>query len=91
MCINSCWELYGANDVAHLPSSGSQYKLAITRQAAASFPWVTQWDEDEGANKSCARSAIHESHNATTQIVTWDISVPPPPAAESVPSLRGMA
>ena len=32
MCTNSCWELYGANDVAHLPSSGSQYKLAITRQ-----------------------------------------------------------
>ena len=31
MCINSCWELYGATDRNHLPSSGSRYQLIITQ------------------------------------------------------------
>ena len=38
-------------------------------------PWVEQWDEDEGANRSCARSAIEERHNATVQEVKWTISI----------------
>ena len=40
LCINACWELYGAKDLAHLPSSGSTYELTITRPPAATFPWV---------------------------------------------------
>merc|ERR1712232_968759 len=53
MCVNSCWELYGANDRDHLPGSGSNYDIKIERPAAAvgSFDWVTKWDEDEGADK----------------------------------------
>jgi hypothetical protein len=34
-----------------------------------------QWAEDEGAGKSCAGSAIRESHNDTTQLVHWDITM----------------
>ena len=29
LCINSCWELYGASDAEHLPSSGAEYRLRI--------------------------------------------------------------
>lgn len=78
MCINSCWELYGAVDLAHLPSSGSRYRVAVTRNGSSSWPWVGRWDEDEGANKTCATSTIREEHNATTQLVAWDIGVPAP-------------
>ena len=53
MCVNSCWELYGAVDPAHLPGSGSKYDIMITtgngaKKETKAFPWVTQWDEDEG-------------------------------------------
>lgn len=68
----------GAVDRSHLPGSGSKYDIQITRPAGASFKWVEQWDEDEGANKSCASNTIKESHNATVQNVLWDISMPPP-------------
>ena len=87
MCINSCWELYGAKDLDHLPSGGSHYSLTISRPAAATFPWVSQWDEDEGAGTSCASSKISETHNATTQVVSWDISVPP----REAPTVEGAA
>ena len=29
ICINSCWELYGASDAQHLPSSGAKYRMRI--------------------------------------------------------------
>jgi len=80
MCINACWELYGAADRDHLPGSGSQYVITVEQSKHKNkkpFPWVSQWDEDEGAGKSCANSSIIESHNASVQHVTWDISVPP--------------
>ena len=76
MCINSCWELYGATDRAHLPGSGSSYNIQITQPTAGSYPWVTQWDEDEGSQKKCPASTIKESHNATVQNVVWDIYFP---------------
>ena len=76
MCINSCWELYGANDRAHLPGSGATYDIEITQPTAGSYPWVTQWDEDEGSAKKCPASTIKESHNATVQHVHWDIYFP---------------
>eukprot|EP00040_Diaphanoeca_grandis_P026486 m.148436 g.148436 ORF g.148436 m.148436 type:complete len:325 (-) comp30596_c0_seq1:406-1380(-) len=76
MCINSCWELYGAVDRAHLPNSGSTYNIQITRGEETQFPWVKQWDEDEGLGKSCATSTIAESHNGTAQNVLWKISSP---------------
>jgi hypothetical protein len=37
MCVNSCWELYGAVDRAHLPSSGSRYDIKITKPSADAF------------------------------------------------------
>ena len=79
LCVNACWELYGADDRAHLPSSGSRYDIKIEQGKPGTtksvFPWVTQWDEDEGAGKSCATNTISETHNATTQHVVWDIKV----------------
>lgn len=29
MCINACWELYGASDAGKLPASGAEYKMTI--------------------------------------------------------------
>ena len=78
MCINACWELYGATDRAHLPGSGSSYDITVTRPSAGAFPWVERWDEDEGAGKTCASNTIRESHNATVQHVLWDIAMPSP-------------
>lgn len=81
MCVNSCWELYGANDPAHLPSSGSKYDIKISSGNGAkkihppAFPWITQWDEDEGKDKSCASSMINETHNDTVQHIHWDIGI----------------
>lgn len=78
MCVNSCWELYGASDRDHLPSSGSHYDIKIERPLAAvgSFDWVTKWDEDEGSSKPCPASSISEHHNDTEQHIMWDISLP---------------
>jgi len=74
LCINSCWELYGADDRAHLPGNGSHYTLNIDRGSAKNaYPWVTQWDEDEGKNQSCASCTISESHTDNTQTIHWDI------------------
>ena len=67
---------YGAKDIAHLPSSGSTYHVSVSRPASAPWPWVSQWDEDEGVGTSCASSHISETHNATTQLVQWDIGKP---------------
>lgn len=76
MCINACWELYGANDRAHLPGNGSKYDILIERPASLKFDWVTKWDEDEGAQKTCPTSTIKEQHNSEIQHVEWDIFFP---------------
>ena len=79
MCINSCWELYGAVDRQHLPGNGSSYDIQVTAPSPVGgrpFPWVAHWDEDEGANRSCAGSKIRERHNATVQHISWDITMP---------------
>merc|ERR550525_1994335 len=51
LCVNACWELYGAVDRDHLPSSGSHYDISVEQEKphAKPFPWVRRWDEDEGA------------------------------------------
>ena len=75
LCINACWELYGATDREHLPASGARYDVRIAAPAKAeAFPWVSQWDEDEGKGKTCATSTIHETHDVRTQHVLWNIS-----------------
>ena len=80
VCINACWELYGATDRAHSPSSGSQYNISITREPGkrphrGPFPWVTRWDEDEGAGSSCASSTIKVENTSEAQSVLWDVQV----------------
>lgn len=75
MCVNSCWELYGANDRAHYPQSGSKYDMTIKQPTAGSFPWVTIWDEDE--KPTCPghpNSTIKENHTANEQHIFWDIA-----------------
>ena len=76
LCVNACWELYGADDAAHFPSSGARYEINVTRGAGATWPWVEKWDEDEGKGKSCATSQIAERHTETVQTVEWAIGVP---------------
>jgi len=75
VCINACWELYGANDRDHLPSSGSMYQLKITKANHQDFEWVSKWDEDEGSEKRCPSSVISERHNNREQEVSWNISL----------------
>ena len=72
VCINSCWEIYGGVDADHLPSSGAEYEIVITRGEKQTYPWVAQWDQDEGAG-SCFHSNISESHTQTVQTVNWGI------------------
>ena len=81
LCINSCWELYGAADRAHLPSSGAAFTISI--EQAGNFRWVERWDEDEGAGKACPASRVAERHGGPDaahrrpwQEIRWDISLP---------------
>ena len=60
LCVNACWELYGAVDLDHIPSSGSFYDISIEKGHSAKFDWVSKWDEDEGEGKTCASSEIRE-------------------------------
>ena len=71
------WELYGAVDREHSPSTGSKYSLELTRSTPF-FDWAAQWDVDEGRNTSCADAGhIRETHDALMQRVDWEISYPP--------------
>merc|ERR1711879_577615 len=75
LCINACWELYGANDLDHFPSSGAEYKITISREENW-FDWVTKWDEDE--SRTCpgnAVSNITEKHDEIAQQISWSIIV----------------
>ena len=74
VCINACWEIYGGDDPAHLPSSGAGYNVTIARGARQTYPWVTQWDRDEG-NSTCFGSNITEEHTLREQRLRWDITL----------------
>ena len=76
--VNACWELYGVADRAHYPSTGSRYAMTIARgEAAAAFPWFTNWTEiEEPTCPGAPASAIREAHDDTKQTVLWDISWP---------------
>jgi hypothetical protein len=52
------------------------YDITIGRGPGQLFPWVGQWDEDEGANRTCFVSSIAEANNAQQQHVYWNISMP---------------
>jgi hypothetical protein len=81
MCINACWELYGAKDPAHLPSGGATYDLTIRQPESSSssspyyyhhlYPFTT-WERDEG-NGQCPSCKVSETHNDTVQEVHIDI------------------
>ena len=77
LCINACWELYGADDVRHLPSSGSSFDIAIVQPEADAFEFLSEWEQDEGAVDGCPSSTVRERHNATVQHILWDIDVTP--------------
>jgi len=73
MCINSCWELYGADDRSHLPSSGSTYELMIRQPEPNLYEFVS-WEEDEG-NGTCPSCKVMETHDQQFQNVTIEIDV----------------
>jgi hypothetical protein len=64
--------IYGGVDADHLPASGAEYDLLITRGAKQDYPWVPQWDQDEGG-ASCFHSNISEAHTQRSQTVHWEI------------------
>ena len=75
ICINSCWEIYGGIDADHLPSTGTLYDMRITKGPALDYPFVSQWDRDEGAT-SCFADFRAESHTdgpGGEQHVFWAI------------------
>ena len=80
LCINACWELYGAVDGNHLPSSGAQYQLIITQPTSSNnntdLYSFTTWEQDEG-NGECPSCTVRERHNEYVQEVEIDISVKP--------------
>jgi hypothetical protein len=71
--MNSCWEIYGGIDADHLPSTGTLYDMKVSQGAGQSYPFVEQWDRDEGAT-SCFADTIAETHTAAVQHVFWEIS-----------------
>jgi hypothetical protein len=73
MCINACWEIYFANDAAHLPSSGAQYNLTILQPSANLYPFAS-WERDEG-NGICPSCKVSETHTDRVQTVLIDIGV----------------
>ena len=78
MCLNACWELYGAIDSDHLPSSGATYNLTIQQPLAAKphLPYYsfTGWERDEG-NGECPSIKVDEFHTNETQHVNLEVSV----------------
>lgn len=75
MCINSCWELYGADDDRHLPSSGATYNVTIIQPTPGSFEFLSEWEQDEGQVGGCPSSTVKEVHNSSVQRIRWDINV----------------
>lgn len=74
ICINACWELYGAYSASHLPSRGATYNLTV-HQPDQPIPYdFTTWEEDEG-NGHCPSCKVDERHTPTTQNVDIRISV----------------
>lgn len=84
LCINSCWELYGADDSRHLPSSGSTYNITITQPKPDTFQFLSEWEQDEGKVNGCPSSTVNEWHNASLQTIRWDISVYPKDSYSSI-------
>ena len=84
ICINACWELYGADDSRHLPQTGSRYNITIKQPKPGSFAFLSKWEQDEGKVNGCPSSTVHERHNSSVQTIGWDISVSQPliPSAE---------
>jgi hypothetical protein len=80
MCLNACWELYGATDADHLPSSGARYALSIEQPEPASYPFTT-WEQDE-RNGACPSCKVIESHGDQTQKVQIYIEVQPAAAVD---------
>jgi len=77
-CINSCWELYGADDSRHLPSSGSTFNITIEKPKLGSFQFLSEWEQDEGKANGCPSSTVYESHNESVQTIRWDIRISDP-------------
>jgi hypothetical protein len=76
MCINACWELYGANDAAHLPSSGARYDLTIEQPQSRLLYNFSTWERDEG-NGNCPSCRVKEYHDDQIQKVRIAIGVSP--------------
>ena len=75
--VNSCWELYGAEDRAHYPSSGHAIEMDVSVDKPNLFNWFTGWNTRGGATcPGSPNSTITEHHNDTAQEVVWDIHWP---------------
>lgn len=82
MSSHSCWELYGTNDLAHFPSTGTTYTITIFPSDGAPtspFPWVSEWysggHEGPGTQSPCGTGNVSEEHSNEFQRVTWQIGV----------------
>jgi hypothetical protein len=74
VCINACWELYGAYSASHLPSSGATYNLTI-QQPDQLIPYEFATSEEDEENGHCPSCRVEERHTITTQNVDISISV----------------
>lgn len=74
VCINACWELYGADDSAHMPTSGNTYKLYIEQpELSEPFKFGT-WERDEG-NGLCPNMQIAEHNDGRVQTVAIEVGI----------------
>ncbi len=74
LCINACWELYGASNLDRLPGSGATYHWTI-EQPMSNAPYeFTTWEQDEG-NGECPSCEVSEVHTKRVQNVLVEIDV----------------
>jgi len=74
LCINACWELYGATDTGRLPGSGAEIQWTIEQPLSNSSYEFTTWEQDEG-NGGCPSCEVTEAHTEQVQEVMVQIDV----------------
>jgi hypothetical protein len=76
MCINACWELYGAKDAHHLPSTGSRYDLYIHQPVLSSQSRNS--NRNNTSNNTTNSSSANTFNDATLKTSSGKIVEPYP-------------
>ena len=84
LCINACWELYGASDASKLPASGAEYRLKIEQPLLPSSNTMGSQTLSAGAakNTTSARSNTRKNNIRYPKSDNWNPSGKKIPASD---------